>query len=295
MRVVVDLLLGEQAALVSPSVKASVVDAVRAAADLPEGHLMGHVHTDGSGEQPPEPIWSVPGQRPASALSGSGPAGLVPRAATLFTAFVTETEHGSPAEQVVAMRQLIDQYEALWLGAAADLDATGAIADAGFGSLASWLRHTCRMAPGEAAGRAKAATAVTGELGATAQAMLAGTVTWRHALVIDQTLANVPVEHRDEAERSLVEHAGALDPGQLRRVGDRLVHCFDRQRADEAAIRKLDRRGLSVAETMDGMVSVNGLLDPVTGALLMTALDAKLRPAAGPDQGDGHGHDPEPI
>jgi hypothetical protein len=129
---------------------------------------------------------------------------------------------------------------------------------------------------------------VTSELGATAEAMLKGSVTWRHALVIDRTLALVPEEDRDEAERSLVEHAGRLDPGQLRRVGDRLVHCFDRQRADEAAIGKLDRRGLSVAETMDGMVSVNGLLDPVTGALLMTALDAKLRPTSGGDHGDGH-------
>lgn len=259
---------------------------------------MGHVHADGSGDRPPEPVWSVPGQRRASALSGAGPAGLLPRVAELFATFVTDAEHVSPTGQVVAMRQLIDRCEALWLGAAADLDSSGAIADAGFGSLASWLRHTCRLAPGEASGRAKAATAVTSELGATAEAMLTGTVTWRHALVIDQALANIPVEHRAEAERSLVEHASSLDPGQLRRVGDRLVHCFDRQRADEAAIRKLDRRGLSVAETMDGMVSVNGLLDPLTGALLMTALDTKLRPASGAGHGvdhgdghrDGHGH-----
>jgi len=250
---------------------------------------MGHDHTDEAGDRRPEPLWSVPGQRPGSTLPGAGSVGLVPRAAELFAAFATDAQHATPAGQVVAMRHLIDQCEALWLGAAADLDSSGAIADAGFGSLASWLRHTCRMAPGEASGRAKVATAVTGELGATAQGMLSGTVTWRHALVIDQTLANVPVEHRDEAERSLAEHARALDPGQLRRVGDRLVHCFDRQRADDAAIRKLDRRGLSVAETMDGMVSVNGLLDPVTGALLMTALDTKLRPGSSPDRGDGHG------
>ena len=136
------------------------------------------------------------------------------------------------------------------------------------------------------------AGAVTSDLGATAAAMLAGDVTWRHALVINQTLSQAPSDVRAEAERTLVEHAATLDPGQLRRVGDRLIHCFDRQRADDAAIRKLDRRALSVAETMDGMVSVNGLLDPVTGSLLMTALDAKLRPGSGSGPGDGsdHGH-----
>ena len=96
------------------------------------------------------------------------------------------------------------------------------------------------------------------------------------------------MDRRDEAEQSLVSHAEALDPGQLRRVGDRLVHCFDRDRADEQAIRRLERRGLSVAETYDGMVSVNGLLDPVSGALLLTALNAKGRPSSTADHGDGH-------
>jgi hypothetical protein len=215
---------------------------------------------------------------------------LVPLVAEQFAAFAGEAEDATPAGQVVAMRQFLDRCEALWLGAAAELDSSGVIADAGFGSLGSWLRHTCRLAPGEASARAKVATSVTAELGTTATAMLTGAVTWRHALVIDQTLRQVPVEHRAEAERSLIEHAESLDPGQLRRVGDRLVHCFDRERADEAAIRKLDRRGLSVSETMDGMVSVNGLLDPVTGALLMTALDAKLAPC-GNTHGDGHGAD----
>ncbi len=235
------------------------------------------------------PAWAVPGQRLPSGLSrGAGAAGLVPQAAELFATFAADAEHATPAGQVVAMRHLIDQFEALWLGAAADLDSSGAIAEAGFGTLASWMRHTCRLAPGEASGRAKVATAVTGQLGATAEAMLNGSVTWRHALVIDRALAQVPVEHRDEAEGSLIDHASKLDPGQLRCVGDRLVHCFDRERADEAAIRKLDRRGLSVAETIDGMVSVNGLLDPSTGALLMTALDVKLRPTSGSDRGDGH-------
>ena len=258
------------------------------------------------------PAWgAVPGLRPPSALSagsagasrgastggsrggaGGWAGGLVPKAADLFASFAPDAEGTTPTGQVVAMRTLIDQYEALWLGAAHELERSGDIAEAGFGSLESWLRHTCRLAPGEASSRVKVAGAVTGEPAATAAAMLTGTVTWRHALVINQTLAQVPSDVRAEAERTLVEHAVTLDPGQLRRVGDRLIHCFDRRRADDAAIRKLGRRGLSVAETMDGMVSVNGLLDPVTGSLLMTALDAKLRPGSGrgPGAASNHGH-----
>jgi len=235
------------------------------------------------------PTWDMPGHRRSSELTGGSVVGLVLRATELFAAFAGDAEGATPAGQVVAMRTLLDQCEALWLGAAQELESSGAIAEAGFGSLTSWLRHCCRLAPGEAAGRSKVAAAVTGAPGATAAAMLSGAVTWRHALIINQALAQLPVDSRPEAERSLIEHGRTLDPGQLRRVADRLVHCFDRQRADDAAIRKLDRRGLSVAETMDGMVSVSGLLDPVTGSLLMTALHTKLRPRPASDHGDGHG------
>jgi hypothetical protein len=122
------------------------------------------------------------------------------------------------------------------------------------------------------------AFAVTEPQPASGRELRAGQISWRHAQVVDQTLQQVPLARRGEAEQTLVAHAQQLDPGQLRRVGERLIHCFDRDHADEQAIRRLERRGLSVAETYDGMVSVNGLLDPTTGATLLTALNAQMRP-----------------
>ena len=100
------------------------------------------------------PAWAVPGLRPPSALSarltagtaggwaGGWAGGLVPKAAELFADFAAGAEGATPTGQVVAMRTLIDQYEGLWLAAASELESSGAIAEAGFGSLASWLRHT---------------------------------------------------------------------------------------------------------------------------------------------------------
>jgi hypothetical protein len=136
------------------------------------------------------------------------------------------------------------------------------------------------------------AFAVTESQPATGKAVLDGSLSWRHAQVIGGALRQVPAERRDEAELALVAEAEHLDPGQLRQVADRLVHCFDRQSAEDAAVRRLDRRGLSVAETIDGMVSVSGLLDPVNGALLLTALNTQVRPtpASTSDHGDGHGN-----
>jgi len=127
------------------------------------------------------------------------------------------------------------------------------------------------------------AFAATGPQHVSGAALRDGRISWRHSQVIDQAVRQVPAERRAEAEQALVEQASRLDPGQLRRVGERLIHCFDRDRADEQAIRRLERRGLSVAETYDGMVSVNGLLDPATGATLLTALNAQMRPEAPAD------------
>ncbi len=248
---------------------------------------MGRDNTDG---------WAVPGQPSLSPNRNPFPPGafVVPEAQQVFSRFVAEAGDLPTGEQLMAMRRVIDQLEGLWLAATADFSESGELAETGHPTLASWMRHRCNLAPGEATARAKVAFAITDSRATTGAAVRSGTVSWRHAQVIEQTLRLVPVERRAEAEIALVEHAESLDPGQLRRAGDRLVYCFDRDRADEAAIRKLDRRGLSVAETMDGMVSVNGLLDPVTGALLMTALDAKLRPTIGDGAGDGHGHGESP-
>lgn len=64
----------------------------------------------------------------------------------------------------------------------------------------------------------------------------------------------------------------------LKRVSQHLLHQVDVDRADAAAVRRLDRRGLTVAETLDGMVRIDGLLDPVTGATIATAIDALVLP-----------------
>jgi len=111
--------------------------------------------------------------------------------------------------------------------------------------------------------------------------MLQGAVTWRQAQAITNAVRQVPEDRRVEAEEALIDASANLDPGQLRRVGDRLVHCFDRERAEAAAQRRYEQRGLSVGETIGGLVSVSGLLDPLTGSLLLTALDAKMRPPSG--------------
>lgn len=240
----------------------------------------------GSGADDPfkaAPPWAIPGLSPGSGTRLAG------EAERIFSEFVGGATGKSTEGQLVAMRRTLDRLEGLWMAASAEFDRSGERQATGHSSFVSWLRDRCRLAPSEATGRAAVAhSLVEGTM--TARAIRDGLITWRHAQVIGSTLPKIPDDRRDEAEQLLVDEASRLDPGQLRRAADRLLHCFDRERADELAVRRLERRGLSVAETFDGMVSVNGLLDPITGATLLTALSARTKPRpAGADHGDGHG------
>lgn len=79
------------------------------------------------------------------------------------------------------------------------------------------------------------------------------------------------------------EPAKTLDPMLLKRVGQELLHRLDVERAEQAAVRRLERRGLDLAETLDGMVAVSGLLDAVAGAAVLTAIDSLVSPTRGDD------------
>ena len=228
------------------------------------------------------PQWAVPGVSGQQSPMPHASAQLVDEAVRLTEQFAGDAAAVDAGDRLILARRLIDQLESLWLVAAADFESNGGVSDTGSASLTSWMRHHCRMAPSEASARSRVAHVVTsGELARTGEQMLAGAVTWRQAQVITHAVRQVPEQRRGEAEDAMIDASANLDPRQLRRVGDRLVHCFDRERAEEAALRRYEQRGLSVGETIDGLVSVSGLLDPLTGSLLMTALDAKIRPPSG--------------
>jgi hypothetical protein len=283
---------------VSAAVRRAWLACAASALRLREGSLFtGHDHTDqprsSFGSPPDGGAPSTPANTPGAPLGNPFPPGsyVVDVARSVFDQFAATAAGLSAADRLVAMRTMIDQLEGLWLAATADFSESGELAESGHRSLASWMRDRCRLAPQEANGRAKVALAVTDSQPLSGRAMRWGSLSWRHALVIDQVLRRVPVGFRAEAEKSLVEHAQSLDPNGLRRLGDRLVHCFDRERADEAAIRRLERRGLTFSETIDGTVSVSGLLDPVNGAALITAVNTRCRPPRSSvtgDHGDGH-------
>ena len=190
------------------------------------------------------------------------------------------------AERVLALRALIERAEGEWLRCLAAVDARGAAgAEAGarFGSTAGWLRAAARMSPRSAGERVRAARALhRGRLPAVADALAAGEISHEHAAAIAAGLAGLPREQARAAEPIVLGVAREQDPATTRRVVEHLRHALDPDGEDERGRRRHDRRGLRLSTTWEGMLGVDGLLDPEAGEVVLAAVNALAKPG-GPD------------
>ena len=108
-----------------------------------------------------------------------------------------------------------------------------------------------------------------------------------HAQVVAAGTHSLPDHVTGEAEPVLVEAARRLDPGRLRRLLGHLLQVADPDGADRDRERRHARRGLWLAPTFEGMVAVDGLLEPEAGQTLLAALEPLARPADAHDTRSG--------
>lgn len=126
-----------------------------------------------------------------------------------------------------------------------------------------------------------------GPLAATAAALTGGDISATHARVLAHGTQELPDDVTVAAEPVLVEAAVRLDPPLLRRVLGHLQLVADPDGADRVSERRFARRGLWLAPTLDGMVAVDGLLEPEAGQVLVAALEPLARPADAEDARSG--------
>src|ERR671910_152563 len=195
------------------------------------------------------------------------------------------------AERVLVLRQLVDRLEGQWLKELAGVDAHGAAgaeADQQVGSTAAWLRNRLRLGGGTASSSVRTARALfRGPLAATAQALTGGELSVAHAQVLASGTHHLPEHVTVEAEPVLVEAARRLDPRRLRRLLGHLLQIADPDGADRDRERRHGRRGVWLAPTFEGMVALDGLLEPEAGQLLISALEPLARPADAQDARSG--------
>jgi Domain of unknown function (DUF222) len=191
------------------------------------------------------------------------------------------------AERVLTLRRLLDRLEGHWLSELADVDACGAAgADQGIqaASTASWLRGRLRLGAGDAAGAVRTARALfRGPLTATAEALCGGELSAAHAGALVHATHDLAAHVAAEAEPVLVDAARRLDPPRLRRVAAYLRQVADPEGADREVERRHQRRGLWLATTWEGMVALQGLLEPEAGHTVLAALEPLARPTGGAD------------
>jgi len=149
-------------------------------------------------------------------------------------------------------------------------------------STAAWLRGELRLHPREAAHLLGMARQLR-QLPAVDAAFTAGAISQTHVAVIARTARQIGVEHVAASEDALLDLALDSHPGRLRVAAQHLRYCVDPDGAERDAVKAYERRELSVASTIGGMVSIQGLLDPPGGSIVLTALDAVMPP---PREGD---------
>ena len=176
------------------------------------------------------------------------------------------------AERVLILRRLLDRLDGQWLKELAAADARGAAGadqDQQVGSTAAWLRGRLRLGAGAATGAVRTARALfRGPLTQTAAALTDGAISVAHASVLAHGTRDLPDHLAAEAEPVLVEAAARLDPPRLRRVIGHLRMVADPDGADAHAERRHQRRGLWLTPTFDGMVAIDGLVEPEAGQMV---------------------------
>jgi hypothetical protein len=205
----------------------------------------------------------------------------------LATEDLAQLPDAQAAQRVLVLRGLIERLEGQFLRELAGVDGRGAAGtDHGVPveSTAAWLRARTRMGYPDAHQRVRVARALhRGPLPGTAQALADGDISYLHAAALTRATQHLPAATTAAAEPVLLEAARRLDPPRLRKVVGHLCEVADPDAAEQQAQRRHDRRGLWVSPTFEGMVAVDGLLDPEAGETLLTALEPLARPSTADD------------
>ena len=184
------------------------------------------------------------------------------------------------SDLVREMRELhhhISQLQAELVHCIAEFDTAQGYQLQEYSSTAAWLRTELHLHPREAAQLVGLARALR-QLPAVDQAFTAGEISQPHAAVLARATRQVGAERVGTVESELLALARSAGPQRLRLATEHLRYCLDPDAADRDAVRAYAKRELSLATTIGGLVSIQGLLDPVSGATVLAAVTALTPP-----------------
>jgi Domain of unknown function (DUF222)/HNH endonuclease len=177
---------------------------------------------------------------------------------------------GELDERLMEISRACGVLEAEKARTVAEVERGGSFSASGHLSVTSWVEHRTQTSWSEAARAVRTARALE-HMPGVREALYEGDVSTSavEQLVVAREAAP---EEFSNAEEALVEAAKTLPVRDLRRAVAHWRDVVDAGAAAKADRERYDRRGLHVSPLMDGMVRVDGNLDPETGQSLITAL-----------------------
>ncbi len=177
------------------------------------------------------------------------------------------------ALEMVQLRRTIDRLEVRFSALAAEFATTEFWDEEGSVSAVDWIRFNCRLTGNAAADRiavGRLAPAIPSSL----EAVESGDIGFAHVAVMVRTAAAVGGTF-DEAR--LLEVARHQSPGKFHFTCLHYRHAADPDGYAEEQARLAENRRLTLTTWEDGSILVNGVLDPVGGATVRTALEPLAR------------------
>ncbi len=201
-----------------------------------------------------------------------------------------EVPDGSGEELARLAQAGIERLCALRMDAVAAVDGEGSWRADGSSSLTAWARTALDLSGAEAGTLVRTAWALHDELPLTRSALWGARLTWGHATRMARAALVTPRRRAAVSapggEATLVEIATTVTAADLARLLVVWAHGVDAAGVIAAEQRAFEQRRLTLAQTLDGMWHVEGLLDPVGGASLAAALDSVVGAALGAKDDD---------
>ena len=215
----------------------------------------------------------------AASGDGSGPPVAPLKAAVdKMAAWIRDAEGDALGEGLVKIREAgIDPLEAVFAIGVRRFDKSGEYKADGALSLTAWLRWKCKLSGGAALERVEVARQLE-KLPRTEAAFVNGDLGFQHVAVLARTAEHVGAAAVRKDEANLLKAARTMDPGQFTTVAKNFEHRVDAAGALAEANHAYQRRYLHIAEPVDGLVRLDGVLDAEGGATLRAALQPFMKP-----------------
>jgi hypothetical protein len=185
-------------------------------------------------------------------------------------------EVGEELKHVIHERDLLDLRAA---GLAARFAATNEYDEQGYASPIDWIRFNCHVTS-VTAGDLIAVGENLQRMPETTQAMGQGEIGFAHVKAMART-ANAVETRFDEAP--LLEKARENSPGKFHHLCQHYRHAANAERYAAEQAEQVQQRRLSLSTWTDGSLLISGILDPVGGAALRTALEPLARKSGAHD------------